>query len=179
MPSADSAGKRLTRDALLVALALALSYLERLLPLQAVLLPLPGVKLGLANVVTLYALCRFSLPETLGIVLCRCLLGALFGGGITGLLFSLLGGILAALTMKLTIRRLGQAFSLLGVSILGAAAHHVGQILAAMLTLASWAPLAYLPALLLSALAMGSVTACLTAGVLRRLPEESTQPPSG
>lgn len=165
-----SAVKGLARGALLTALALALSWLERLLPLQ-VLIPLPGVKLGLANLVTLYAVCRLKLPETLAIVAARCLLGALFGGGVTGLLFSLLGGLLAALTMTAAARCLEKSLSLLGVSILGAAAHHVGQIAAAVLTLGSWAPLAYLPALLLSAMVMGVVTAVLMAGVLARLPE--------
>ncbi len=170
MRSADNPVRSVTRDALLVALALALSYLERLLPVQA-LIPLPGVKLGLANLVTLYAVCRLPLPETLGIVLCRCLLGALFGGGITGLMFSLLGGVLAALAMAAAVRGLDRSLSLLGVSMLGAAAHHLGQILASVLTLGSWAPLAYLPALLLSAVAMGAVTAVLAAGIMSRLPE--------
>jgi len=163
--------KRLSRAALLTALALALSWLERLLPLQ-VLIPLPGVKLGLANLVTLYAVCRLTLPETLSVVTARCLLGALFGGGVTGLLFSLLGGLLAALVMTLAVRGLGRCFSLLGVSLLGAGAHHLGQIAAAMLTLGSPAPLAYLPALLLSAVVMGAITAVLMAGILARLPEE-------
>ena len=86
--------KRIVQGAVLVALALALSYIERFIPLQ-LFIPLPGVKLGLANVVTLIALYLLGTRQAFTILVLRCVLGALFGGGITGLWFSLAGGILA------------------------------------------------------------------------------------
>lgn len=72
--------RRLARSALLTALALGLSYMERFIPLQ-LLIPLPGIKLGLANVVTLFAVYFLGSRAALQILCVRCLLGALFGGG--------------------------------------------------------------------------------------------------
>ena len=92
--------KHLTLCAILIALALALSYTERFIPLQ-MLIPLPGVKLGLANIVTLIALYLMGAKSAFAVLIPRCIFGAVFGGGITGLLFSLAGGILAMLTMIL------------------------------------------------------------------------------
>ena len=77
--------KRLARCALLSALALALSYFERALPLP-LFVPLPGVKLGLANLVTVFALCVLSCGDALAILLTRCFLGALFAGNASALL---------------------------------------------------------------------------------------------
>lgn len=168
MRSADNPWRRLSLLALLTALALALSFFEGLLPLQA-LVPLPGVKLGLANLVQLYAVFFLNLPQALLVLSARCLLGALFGGGVTGLFFSLLGGGLATCAMALARRRTGRELSLVGVSILGAAAHNCGQELAACLTLSSWAPLAYLPVLLVCAVLMGTITGAVAAPLFRRL----------
>ena len=156
--------KRLTLCALLIALALALSYTERFIPLQMIV-PLPGVKLGLANIVTLIALYLLGPKYAFAILIPRCIFGAVFGGGITGLLFSLTGGILAMLTMTLT-RKL-PVFSIYGVSILGAAAHNVGQIFAAMVLMHSIYIGAYLPYLLMVALFTGFATGAAGAGILR------------
>ena len=89
--------RELTVCAMLVALALALSYLESFFPLSLVI-PLPGVKLGLANVVKLFALYALGPGQAVLILLGRCFLGAMFAGHINALLFSLLGGA-AALAM--------------------------------------------------------------------------------
>ena len=156
--------KRLTLCAILIALALALSYTERFIPLQMVI-PLPGVKLGLANIVTLIALYLLGPRDAFAILIPRCIFGAVFGGGITGLLFSLTGGILAMLTMILAKKI--PFFSIYGVSVLGAAAHNVGQILAAMLLMNSHYIGAYLSYLLIVALFTGVATGAAGAGVLR------------
>ena len=156
--------KRLTLCAILIALALALSYTARFIPLQMVI-PLPGVKLGLANIVTLIALYLLGPRDAFAILIPRCIFGAVFGGGITGLLFSLTGGILAMLTMILAQKI--PFFSIYGVSILGAAAHNVGQILAAMLLMNSHYIGAYLSYLLIVALFTGVATGAAGAGVLR------------
>ena len=80
----SSSLRRLTRCAVLTALALALSVAEGLVPLT-ILFPLPGLRLGLANLVTVYALCRLSGREALLILAARCLLGALLGGNLMAL----------------------------------------------------------------------------------------------
>lgn len=168
--------KHISLCGVLIALALALSYTERLIPLQLVV-PLPGVKLGLANIVTLIALYLFKTRYAAMILLCRCLLGAMFGGGITGLMFSLCGGFLALSIMELS--RETDLFSVYGVSVLGAAAHNVGQISAAMVLMHSVYIGAYLPYLLLVGIITGLLTGGMCAGVLRILPKTHISLPAG
>ena len=158
--------KQLTLCAVLTAMALALSYLENLFPL-ALAIPIPGVKLGLANVVTLFALFALGPGEALLILLARCFLGSLFAGNVNALLFSLLGGLCAMGTMILLARRRG--LSVYGVSVGGAAAHNCGQIAAAALTLGSGAPLYYLPVLLAVSLLTGGLTGLAAACLFRGL----------
>lgn len=160
--------KRIPLCALLIALALALSYTERFIPLQLVI-PLPGIKLGLANIVTLVALNLLGWTDTLWIVLLRCIMGAVFGGGISGLLFSLTGGLLSLGIMTLTGRV--TCFSLYGISILGAAAHNIGQICAAMMLMQTLYIGVYLSYLLIVAIFTGFATAAGAAGVLKLLPQ--------
>lgn len=167
--------KEVSFCAVLIALALALSYTERFIPLQ-LLIPLPGIKLGLANIVTLLALCLLKNRYAAMILLCRCLLSAVFGGGITGLLFSVCGGLLALGAMALA-QKTGQ-FSIYGISVLGAAAHNIGQILAAMVLMNSVYIAAYLPYLLLVAIVTGLLTGTLCAGILRLLPKARIALPS-
>ena len=156
--------KELTTCALLTAAALALSYLENLFPLTAAI-PLPGVKLGLANIVTLFALYALGPGQALMILIARCLLGAVFAGNMNALIFSLLGG-LSAMGVMILLSRL-RGLSVYGVSIGGAAAHSCGQAAAAVLTLGNPAPVGYLPVLLGVSLATGAVTGLL-AGLLFR-----------
>ena len=158
--------KRIVQSAVLVSLALALSYAERFIPLQ-MLIPLPGVKLGLANVVTLIALYLLGTKSAFAILILRCVMGAVFGGGITGLAFSLTGGILSMTVMALC--KNAPALSVYGVSILGAAAHNIGQILAAMVLMNSVYIGLYLAYLLMVALFTGFATGAACAGVLRIL----------
>ncbi len=154
----------LTRCAVLSSLALALSYLESFFPLP---LPFPGAKLGLANIVTVYALYTLGAPSALAVLTVRCLLGAFFAGNASALIFSLLGGLSAMLVM-IALRAL-PGLSVYGVSIGGAAAHHCGQVAAAMLTLGSTAPLAYLPVLLAVSLFTGALTGFVSAMLLRAM----------
>ncbi len=158
--------KQLTLCALLTALALALSYLENLFPL-ALAVPIPGVKLGLANIITLFALYALGAGQALLILTARCLLGALFAGNLNALLFSLLGGFCAMGTMMVLSRLPG--LSIYGVSIGGAAAHGCGQTAAAMLTLGSGAPLYYLPVLLGVSLFTGALTGLAAACLFQAL----------
>lgn len=163
----SSSLRRLTRCAVLTALALALSVAEGLVPLT-ILFPLPGLRLGLANLVTVYALCRLSGREALLILAARCLLGALLGGNLMALAFSLTGGLFSLAVMALLLRCPG--LSLYGVSVAGAAAHNTGQILAAMAVLGSRAPLVYLAPLLLCSVITGGVTGAASILLVRRVP---------
>ena len=158
--------KRLTLCAILIALAMALSYTERFIPLQLVI-PLPGIKLGLANIVTVMALYFFGEKHAFTILIIRCVLGSVFGGGISGLAFSLTGGLLAMTTMSI-VRRMG-LFSVYGVSVLGAAAHNIGQILVAMFLMNSVYVAGYLPYLLAVSVFTGMATGAACAGVFKAL----------
>lgn len=155
--------KHLALSAVLLSLALTLSYAERLIPLQLVI-PLPGVKLGLANIVTMIALYLFGMKTAGVILVLRCLLASVFGGGITGFLFSLTGGTLALVIMAL-MKKTG-FFSVYGVSIFGAAAHNTGQIFVSAVLMHSSRIFFYLPYLLIVALMTGFVTGSASGGVL-------------
>ena len=159
----------------MIALALALSYTERLIPLQMVV-PLPGIKLGLANIVTLIALSLFKTRYACAILLCRCVFGAVFGGGITVLAFSLCGGMLALAVMAAA--RKSPLFSIYGISVLGAAAHNIGQILAAMVLMNSVYISAYLPYLLIAAIVTGLLTGGVCARIMQILPKASVSVPA-
>ena len=160
--------RKLTVSALLTAVALALSYVERFIPLN-LLIPLPGIKLGLANVVTMFALYALGPGYVAGILLSRCILGSVFAGSVSSLMFSLSGGILSYFVM-LTAKNL-KVFSVFGVSVLGASAHNTGQILIAMVLMKSTAIAGYLPVLLITSCVTGIVTALMACGVLKSIPE--------
>ena len=150
--------------AVLAALALGLSALEGLFPLSLIV-PLPGVKLGLANIVTVFALYQLGAGAALAILLTRCLLGGLFAGNVSAMLFSLLGGVTAMLVM-IALRRC-RRLSVYGVSVGGAAAHNIGQMAAACITLGSTMVLGYLPCLRAGSLVTGTLTGFVTALLMR------------
>lgn len=159
--------KKMTLCAVLTALALALGILERYLPLS-LLLPLPGIKLGLANIVTLFVLYELGLPYAAAILLLRIMLGSIYAGSITSLLYALSGGALSLGVMA--IARRNPHLSIYGVSVLGAAAHNIGQILAASAVLASPAAMTYLPVLLAVSVGTGLLIGAVAAVMLHRLP---------
>lgn len=156
--------RQLALCAVLTALALGLSTLENLFPVT-LLIPLPGVKLGLANIVTVFALYQLGAGAALAILLTRCLLGGLFAGNVSAMLFSLLGGVTAMLVM-IALRRC-RRLSVYGVSVGGAAAHNIGQMAAACITLGSTMVLGYLPFLLAVSLVTGTLTGFVTALLMR------------
>ena len=82
--------KNIALCAMLTALALGLSTLEGLFPITLLFVPLPGVKLGLANIVTVFALYRLGPVPALTVLVLRCMLGSIFAGNMSALLFSLL-----------------------------------------------------------------------------------------
>ena len=158
--------KDLTVMAILTALAMVLGWVERMIPLE-MLIPLPGVKLGLANTVTMFALYRMSLPAAALILLARCLLGLVFSGNVISMAFSLIGGLTALAAMAAA--RRSPHLSVYGVSVLGAAGHNFGQILTASLLMHSVGVTAYLPYLLVIGTVCGCATAAVASGVLRAL----------
>lgn len=160
--------RRLTRGAMLVSLALVLSLLERLIPLE-LFIPIPGVKLGLANIVTLFALASLGMRDATVILVLRVGILGLINGPVPFIL-SAAGGLLSLMVMWILMRGNGRVFTLIGVGMGGAVAHNTGQVLAASLLLGNPALLVtYLPALLLTGLLTGVLTGSAAIPVCRIL----------
>lgn len=152
----------IARFALLTALAMVLSWVESLVPLSVAV---PGVKLGLTNLVVLFALYRMGLKAAWCLSLVRVLLVSFTFGNAFSLWYSLAGAILSLLVM-MALKATGK-FSVTGVSVAGAVCHNLGQILVAMAVLRSTAVAFYYPALLLSGTIAG-ICIGLAGGVLVR-----------
>lgn len=157
--------KRITHAALLTALALIIFVLEAQIPPPV---PIPGLKLGLANIITVYAMFRLGPKDTLAILLSRIFLGSVFAGAVSAMLFSLAGGLLCYLLM-LPLRRLLSLRQIWVCGVLGAVAHNLGQTAAAILIYRTFAVAFYLPVLLLSAVVTGTLTGLSAQYVVRRM----------
>ncbi len=149
--------RKISQCGLLVALALVLSLVERLIPLQLIV-PIAGIKLGLANIVLLFALIMLDIKQTAVIFICRIVLSSIFAGSFTGFLFSFLGGLFSIIIMYILLKWEGKLFSFYGISIAGAAAHNIGQVIAAIFVLNSIYVVAYLPMLLICSFPLGFIT---------------------
>ena len=151
--------RRVACNAVFIALAMMLSYLEFLLPLQA-MLPLPGFRLGLANLAITVAFCLLSPLDAALISLIRVALTSLLFGSVTSFYFSLLGALFSYLTLFL-LSKIGRRCSFLGVSVLCAMAHNGGQLLAAVTLFGSSLLFSYLPMLLLASVLYGGIVGVL------------------
>lgn len=156
--------KRIVLLGLLTGLALILFIVELRIPNP---FPIPGVKLGLANIVTVYAVFRFRPQETAMIVAARVLLGAVFSGNPSALLYSGAGAVCCLLGM-LCLRRFLPEKQLWLCSVIGAMFHNIGQIAAACAVMGSLSVIAYLPVLLLTGSAAGLFTGLAAQFILSR-----------
>ena len=161
------AGK-LTKLALLTALALIIFIVELHFPN---LIPLPGVKLGLANIITVYAVYKYSAKEGALIVVSRLLLGAFFSVNVSALMYSSAGAALCLIGMLLVKKVIPYKYIWLS-SIVGAVLHNTGQIIVAVLIVGSFAVVSYYPILIISGCIAGAFTGiCAQLLVKRELPE--------
>ena len=158
--------KKLTTLSLLAAIALALYGVESTLP---PLVPIPGIKLGLANIITLVVLWKYSGKDAFFVLIVRILLATMFFGQAMSLLYSLSGGILCLFAM-LFIKKLLHGHYLYLTSMTGAIFHNLGQILVAFLLTGVPAVMVYLPFLLLSGLVTGLFIGLCAHFTLRFLP---------
>lgn len=151
-PAADRRAYVVSRIGLLVALGLVLQIVEGTIP---PILPLPGARLGLANLATVIALVTLGPWEALAVNVLRCLLGGLLRGSFIGLTLSLTAGTAATLVMAALYGLGPRALSLTGVSIAGAVTHNAVQLAVAMWLVGFPGLKHYLPYLLLVALPTG------------------------
>lgn len=152
MGSRNSKARRVALYGMLTALAFILSYVESLVP---VTLGIPGVKLGLANLVVVIALYTLDLKGAFIISVVRIVLSGLTFGGLFSMLYSLAGGLLSFAVMAILSRK--KVFGTVGVSVCGGVAHNIGQLLVAMAVLETESVWYYFPVLLIS----GSVAGVL------------------
>ena len=157
--------RRMTELALLSAVALIIFVIELRIPNP---FPIPGVKLGLANIVTVYAVFRYRPSETAMIVVVRLLLGAMFSGNPSALLYSAAGAI-ACLCGMLLLRRILPEKQIWLCSVIGAMLHNIGQITAAVIIMRSFSVAAYLPILLVTGSLAGAFTGLCTQLLLNRI----------
>ncbi|BAE85693.1 Gx transporter family protein [Desulfitobacterium hafniense] len=147
--------KRFAIIIILVTNAIIISFLESFIPVP---IPVPGIKLGLGNIITMIAIAFLGLKDVLFIVVVRCFVVAILTRGVMMLAFSLTGGLLSALVMWLLYKKLSRFFSIKGVSIVGAIVHNTTQITVASFILGQVVVFYYLPILLISAVVTGLIT---------------------
>ena len=156
---------RLTRGALLTAIALTIFMVEAQIPTP---IPIPGVKLGLANIITIYAMYILGPSDTLMILVSRIFLGAVFSGQMMTLMYSLGGGLCCYAAM-LVLRKVISKDYLWLTSAICAIFHNAGQLTVAAGVMKTWAVLAYLPYLLLAGVCAGLFTGLCAQFLVRRL----------
>lgn len=156
--------QKTARLGLLTAAAMILSYVESLIPFFP---GVPGIKLGLPNLVTVWLLWLGTAGEALAVSVTRILLTGFLFGNLYSILFSLAGGLLSLAAMAV-LRRL-EGFSIYGVSILGGVCHNMGQLLVAVLVVETYQLAWYLPVLLVSGIVTGAVIGIISGILVRRL----------
>lgn len=163
--------RRITTSALLAALALALSWLESLIPFQP---GLPGVKLGLPNLVIVFCLYRMNVKSAILVNVVRILLAGLMFSGLFGMLYSLCGAAFSMSIMVLLLfinrKRNHDLFSIIGVSMAGGVFHNLGQLLIAMLAVTSANLFFYFPVLIISGIVTGIINGIVAHILLQKLP---------
>ena len=163
-PPQDKGTRRLTRLALLTAIALTIFMVEAQIPVP---IPIPGVKLGLANLIIVIALYKMRLSEVFLLSIVRILLSGFLFGNYFSILYSLAGGLLSLVVMAL-LKKTGD-FSVMGISMAGGVSHNVGQLVVAMLVVETFSVGYYLPVLLVAGLVTGFLIGVAAGEMLKRL----------
>ena len=154
--------KQVTVMAMCIALAMILSYVESQIPSIGI----PGVKMGLANIVVVFCLYRLGWKEAAGISILRVFLVSLLFGHVASLFYSAAGAALSLLGMIL-LKKIDR-FSCVAVSVIGGVLHNIGQILMALVLMGSNV-IYYLPVLILSGTAAGVLIGLVSALMVKRI----------
>ena len=156
--------KKIATYGVMAALAMILSYVEMQLP---AFVAIPGVKMGLTNIVVIVALYKIGNKSAIFINIVRIIAVSLLFGTLMSFAFSFAGGMLSTLVMILLKKT--DKFSTVGVSVAGGITHNIGQILAAMLLLNTKAIIWYLPVLWLSGILSGLLIGLIGAIIVKRI----------
>ena len=160
----DTKSHKIAGVGVLVALAMVLSYLESLIPIS---LGIPGIKLGLSNVVTLFALYQFGGGIAFGVAVCRIVLCGVTFGSLSMMLYSFAGGLLSFAVMF--VLKKTEKFSIYGISIAGGVMHNVGQLLVAAYVMQTAKIIYYMPVLLVAGTLAGAAIGIVGAMIYRRI----------
>lgn len=158
--------KKITIAALMAAMALIFSYVEVLIPFT---IGIPGIKLGIANIVVIIALYYLNAKYALTINIVRVLIAGLLFNGLFGALYSLAGALVSFAVMVLLKKT--NIFSVVGISMAGGVAHNLGQILVAAVLVANIKIFIYFPVLIISGVITGAIIGILAGLILRKLPK--------
>ncbi|MBQ7500426.1 MAG: Gx transporter family protein [Clostridia bacterium] len=159
--------RRYTVDAVLLASALILSYIESAAaPLIPV--PIPGFKLGLANITVMFAVYTVGTLDGLLISLARTALSSILFGSVSSFMFSVAGAVLSFAALCLCKYYIKDRLSVYGISMMCAAFHNIGQVLAASAVMRTMSIFAYLPYLLLASIPCGLLTGLIAGLLLKR-----------
>lgn len=157
--------KKLTQLAMLTGIALIIFVIELQIPNP---FPIPGIKLGLANIITVYAIYHYRAREVMMIVFSRIFLAAVFSGNLMALAYSLSGSILCLAGM-LVLRRIVDERHIWLSSVLGAVLHNIGQIGMAVLITGTVGIMVYFPFLLVSGCLAGAFTGTCAQLVIKKM----------
>lgn len=146
------------------ALALIFSYVETLIPIN---FGIPGIKLGLANLIIIIALYKMSVKEAYALSVVRVVLAGFIFGNLFSIIYSLAGGLLSLTVMALLKKT--DKFSVFGISMAGGVFHNVGQLIVAILVMENVNIAYYMPVLLISGLITGFMIGLVGAEMLKRL----------
>lgn len=160
--------KRLVLLAMYTTISLTIFMIEAALPGIA---PIPGIKLGLANIITLFVLVTMSAKDATLVLFVRIIMAALFAGQFVSLIYSICGGFLCLITMSFINRILCNKYVFV-TSICGAVAHNIGQICAAYFVLKLYGIWVYVPYLIISGIVTGLITGLICHFILQKLPRK-------
>lgn len=157
--------KKIAYMGMFIAVAMVFSYLESLIPLN---IAVPGVKLGLANLVTIVVLFKLDAGSAWLVSIVRVVLSALLFGNLSVMVYSLAGAVLSLLVMTVCMKL--KLLDILGTSILGAVSHNAGQVIMAAVLMKSGNIMLYIPVLCISGTIAGVCIGIAGAALVRNLP---------
>lgn len=158
--------KKIPLLSILTTLAISVSLLEQFVPLNHILV---GAKLGLSNIIIIFAINRLTKNEAILILLAKIFVVTLISGRISSFLFSLIGGLLSFGISCYLMRFYPKNLSFIGICIAGCSMHHIGQVVVGCLLFTNFVVFSYLPYLLIISIPLGIITGSFVELLIKKL----------
>lgn len=165
--SKENTTKKIAYLGIYIALALIFSYVESFIPIS---IGIPGIKLGLANIVTVLMLYTYGAVGALAIGVLRVILSGFMFGNMFSIIYSLAGCLLSFCVMYI-IKRVGK-FNIISVSVVGGVSHNIGQLIVAAFVVDTYSILYYIPVLIIAGVITGLVIGVVSTEIVARLPQK-------